>query len=76
MTRVQKGRRRATLFWVLSLLVAVSMICGTVLAVWPNPQRRPQTTPTPIMTPISPTRTETVTPSPNPTIPTQTPIPA
>ncbi|MBC7231667.1 MAG: hypothetical protein H5T68_00275 [Chloroflexi bacterium] len=74
MTRTQKGRRRAALFWVLSLLVAVSMVCGTVLVVWPSPQRRPQATPT--MTSISPTPTPAmVTPSPSPATPTNTPMP-
>jgi len=28
------------LFWVLSLLVVLSMICGTLLIVLPGPQRR------------------------------------
>nr|MBC7244399.1 hypothetical protein [Chloroflexota bacterium] len=74
MTRSQKGRRRATLFWALSLLVAVSMVCGTVLVVWPNPQRRPQ--PTPTRTSVSPTATESTIPSPSPVLATLTPTPA
>ncbi|MGQ9494001.1 MAG: hypothetical protein ACUVR2_09590 [Anaerolineae bacterium] len=75
MTRSQKGRRRETLFWVLSLLVAVSMVCGTVLVIWPSPQRRPQ--PTPTITPVSPApTTELAIPSPSPFLATRTPTPA
>jgi len=68
--RSQRGRGGQTLFWILSLLVAVSMICGTVLVVWPSPQRQVR----PTMPPAPPTATRIVV-TPLPVPPTATPTP-
>ncbi|UCC76448.1 MAG: hypothetical protein JSW37_13225 [Anaerolineales bacterium] len=71
------GRSRrgvgGTLFWVLSLLVVLSMICGTLLIVLPGPQRRVRPTATPTLaaplpspTTVAPTPTAAAAPSPQP----------
>jgi len=58
-----------TLFWVLCLLVALSMICGTVLIILPAPQRRVR----PTMPPVQPTATRALaTPLPSPVAATPT----
>jgi hypothetical protein len=54
-------RRRRKLFWILSLIVAGSMVCSLVATLAP-PQRRARPTPQP--TRVIPTWTPTFTPTP------------
>jgi len=68
--RARKGRGGQTLFLILSLLVALSMICGTVLVIWPSAERRVrptlppvQATPTHMWLTLVPS-TPTITPTP------------
>ena len=53
------------LFWVLSLLVVLSMICGTIFVVLPDPRRPSRPTPTPLF--VTPTPLQPEAPSPQPT---------
>ncbi|MBM4431498.1 MAG: hypothetical protein FJ026_14310 [Chloroflexi bacterium] len=55
----------ANLFVILSLLVVLSMILGTLLTVLPDPERRVE----PTAMPVQPTATRTtVMPTPTPTL--------
>jgi hypothetical protein len=62
----RRGRGQ-TLFWILSLLVVLSMICGTVFVVLPNPRRPARPTPTPVFVTPTPLPPEGPTPQPQPT---------
>ncbi|MGB5933752.1 MAG: hypothetical protein WBH57_11880 [Anaerolineae bacterium] len=58
--QTQKQRRQRIIFWVVGLVVAISMVAGTILSAVP---RRP-VPPTP--TPIVVTPTPSLSPSPTP----------
>jgi len=62
----RRGRGQ-TLFWILSLLVVLSMICGTLFVVLPNPRRTALPTPTPVFVTPTPPLPEAPTPQPQPT---------
>jgi len=62
----RRGRGQ-TLFWFLSLLVALSMICGTVFVVLPDPRRPARPTPTPLFVTPTPPPPEVPSPQPQPT---------
>jgi len=63
---------RNILLWMLSLIVAVSMVCGLVISVTTNLQRREAT---PVPTPLVQTETPTPTPTQTPAGPMPSPQP-
>jgi hypothetical protein len=68
---VKRSRvRGGSLFWLLSLLVALSMVCGTVLILLPQPERRARPTAPPLQPTLTPMLAE---PSPSPLTATPTP---
>jgi hypothetical protein len=62
----RRGRGR-TLFWILSLLVVLSMICGTLFVLLPTPRRPARPTPTPVFVTPTPMQPEAPSPQPQPT---------
>ncbi len=70
MNRSRKVRAGQSFFLILSLLVALSMICGTVLAVLPDVRRRSQ----PTVPPVQPTLTRAL-PTASPSLMAVSPTP-
>jgi hypothetical protein len=59
--------RGQTLLWIVSLLVVLSMICGTIFVVLPTPRRPARPTPTPFVVTPTPLQPEAPSPQPQPT---------